>query len=98
MTVLDEFVRTNFDVDAEAVGPLKQVLVLDPGLFIVPLHERLGQVIARRNAPWRSGSRTRPESLRRSNHFRFAKFRGNSDRRLPKVITKRLRDFMTSLQ
>jgi hypothetical protein len=46
MTVLDEFVRTNFDVDAEAIGPLKQVLVLDPGLFIVPLHERLGQVIA----------------------------------------------------
>ena len=46
MTVLDEFVRTNFDLDAEAIGPLKQVLVLDPGLFIVPLHERPGQVIA----------------------------------------------------
>ena len=31
-------------------------------------------------------------------HIRSAKFRGNSDRRSPRVIIKRRRDFMTSLQ
>ena len=44
------------------------------------------------------GNRTGLASLRCSNHIRSANIQENSGRRSPRVITKRLRDFMTSLQ